>query len=87
MPKTSQRRLTKRSVDALASREKDYLVWDRDLPGFGVRVLVSGRKVFVVQARGPGGSKRRSIARHGRVPVAEARRQRSGGHRSHQAGG
>ena len=75
MPKTSQRRLTKRSVDALASREKDYLVWDRDLPGFGVRVLVSGRKVFVVQARGPGGSKRRSIARHGRVPVAEARRQ------------
>ena len=75
MPKTSQHRLTKRSVDALGSREKDYLVWDRDLPGFGVRVLVSGRKVFVVQARGPSGSKRRSIARHGRMPVAEARRR------------
>ena len=75
MPRTSHRRLTKRSVDALASRETDYVVWDRDLPGFGVRVLASGRKVFVVQARGPSGSKRRSIARHGRVPVAEARRR------------
>jgi hypothetical protein len=32
-------KLTKRTVDALATTGKDYFVWDDDIPGFGVRVL------------------------------------------------
>ncbi|MDY0885323.1 hypothetical protein SMD27_20950 [Dongia soli] len=28
-------KLTKRLVDAAEPREKDYVIWDDDLPGFG----------------------------------------------------
>lgn len=75
MPKTSRFRITKRSVDALDAREKEYIAWDRDLAGFGVRVLASGRKVFVVQARGRAGSKRVSLGRHGQLPATQARQR------------
>ena len=51
------------------------MFWDRDLPGFGVRVYTTGRKVYVVQTRGPGGPKRVTIARHGEVSADEARKQ------------
>ena len=44
-------KLTKRSVEALAPRAKDYIVWDKDVPGFGVRVMPSGRRSFVLQYR------------------------------------
>ena len=63
MPRRSTIRLTKRSVDALSPASKDTVFWDRDLAGFGVRALWSGRKVFTVQSRGPGGSKRVSLGR------------------------
>lgn len=75
MPKKSHFRITKRSVDALDVRDKDYIAWDRDLAGFGVRVLASGRKVFVVQARGRAGSKRVSLGRHGQLSAAQARKR------------
>ena len=44
-------KLTKRSIEALAPREIDYIAWDNDVPGFGVRVMPSGRKSFVLQYR------------------------------------
>ena len=46
--------ITERTVAAL-SAGSDTVVWDRALTGFGVRVYPSGAKVYVVQARGPGG--------------------------------
>ncbi len=46
-----------------------------DVPGFGVRVYRSGRKVYIVQARGPAGSKRTTIGRHGEILPEAARRQ------------
>lgn len=73
MPKRSLFRITKRSVDALDVREKEYVAWDRDLAGFGVRVLKSGRKVYVVQTRGRAGSKRVSLGRHGKLTANQAR--------------
>ena len=75
MPRRSTIRLTKRSVNALLSQTKDTVFWDRDLAGFGVRVLPSGRKVFVVQSRGPEGSKRVSLGRHGPLTAVKARKQ------------
>ena len=75
MPRRSSIRLTKRSVDALRAADEDSVVWDRDLAGFGVRVHASGRKVFVVQSRGPGGSKRVSLGRHGKISAEVARKQ------------
>ena len=44
-------KLTKRAVDAAEVRASEYFIWDGDLPGFGVRVLPSGRKRYIVQYR------------------------------------
>ena len=58
-------KLTKRTVDALSVAAGDAVFWDRDLKGFGLRVYASGRKVFVVQTRGPNGPKRATLGRYG----------------------
>ena len=44
-------KLTKRVVDAAEIREREYFIWDEDLPGFGLRVLPSGRKRYIIQYR------------------------------------
>jgi len=75
MPKRSRFRITKRSVDALDVREKEYIAWDRDLAGFGVRVLKSGRKVYVLQTRDRAGSKRVSLGHHGKLSADQARKR------------
>ena len=75
MPKRSELKLTKRTVDALEADGKDVLFWDRELAGFGVRVHVTGRKVYVVQSRGPGGPKRVTLGRHGEMSCDEARKR------------
>jgi hypothetical protein len=48
-------KLTKRTVDGLAPAEKYRVIFDADLPGFGVKITPSGRKVFLVQYRYPPG--------------------------------
>ena len=54
----------------------DIVVWDRDLPGFGIRVYASGRKVWCVQTRGPaGGPKRFALGRYGNLTPDDARRK------------
>ena len=75
MPKRSERKLTKRVVDALSVETNDAVFWDRDLAGFGVRVYATGRKVYVVQSRGPWGPKRVTLGRHGKMSCDEARKQ------------
>ena len=75
MPKRQERLITKRTVDALSVEGKDAVFWDRDIPGFGIRVYPSGVKVYVVQCRGPGGSKRVTIGRHGDYTPEDARRR------------
>ena len=75
MPKRSEFKLTKRAVDALKVEGKDAVFWDRDLAGFGVRVHPTGRKVYVVQTRGPGGPKRVTLGRHGELSTDEARKR------------
>ena len=75
MPKRSALRITKRTVDALTVDVKDTLFWDRDLAGFGVRVHATGRKLYVVQSRGPTGLKRVTLGHHGELATDEARKQ------------
>ena len=75
MAARSNLRITKRTVDALAVEGKDAVFWDHDLPGFGVRVYASGRKMYVVQSRARGGPKRVTIGRHGDIAAEGARKQ------------
>ena len=41
-------KLTKRVIDAAELREKDYVIWDDDLPGFGLRVFASGKRSYLI---------------------------------------
>lgn len=66
-------RLTKRSVEQLDTAGADYFVWDGELPGFGVRVMPSGRKSYLIQYRAGGRSRRRSIGAHGVLTADQAR--------------
>lgn len=75
MPEKQYRTLTKRVVDRLTVSGKDAVFWDRDLPGFGVRVYPSGAKVYVVQTRASGKSRRITIGRHGEFSPNRARRE------------
>ena len=48
---------TRQTVDALQPAEKPYIAWDDRLTGFGVRVLPSGTKSFILNYRPGGGRK------------------------------
>ena len=68
-------KLTKRAVDALQSpKTGQAFLWDGELRGFGVRVISSGLKSFVLQYRNAEGRSRRIvIGRYGVLTVEQAR--------------
>ncbi|MDQ2840997.1 MAG: site-specific integrase [Acidobacteriota bacterium] len=69
-------KLTKRAVDALAPKaQRDFIVWDAQIKGFGVRVSPAGRKSFVVgyRARGSRQFRRLALGAYGVLTVEEAR--------------
>jgi integrase len=67
-------KLTKRVVDAAQPQDRDYIIWDDDLPGFGLRVFVSGKRSYLIQYRALGRTRRYSIGLHG-VWTPETARQ------------
>ena len=67
-------KLTKRVVDAAEVREKDYVIWDDELPGFGLRLFTTGKRSYVIQYRAAGRSRRYTIGLHG-VWTPETARQ------------
>ena len=75
MAKLQYKTISKRTVDGLSVEDKDTVFWDHDLPGFGVRVYPSGSKVYVVQTRAGGKSKRVTLGRHGVISADQARRK------------
>ena len=66
-------RLSKRIVERLEIKPSDYLVWDRDLCGFGVRVYPSGKKTYLVQYRAGRRTRRSTIGQHGALTAEEAK--------------
>src|ERR1700693_1503449 len=66
--------ITKRTVDSLKPRDTDYFIWDDDLAGFGVRVMGSGKKSYVVQYRSGGRIRRNTFSRVGTMTPDEARK-------------
>ena len=59
----------------LPVEDPDAVYWDRELLGFGVRVYPTGAKVYVVQTRADGRSKRVTVGRHGVISASQARRR------------
>ncbi len=60
MGKSTGVKLTKTLVAELAARpEGEYWVWDSVLPGFGVRVSASGRRVYTIRYRTRSGMPRK----------------------------
>ena len=57
-PAPRKAHITKRAVDALKPEARPFIAWDDRLTGFGVRVMPSGTKSFILNYRpGPGGRK------------------------------
>ena len=74
MAQAQYRTLSKRVMDRLSVDGKDAIFWDPDLAGFGVRVYPSGKKVFVVQTRAFGRSKRVTLGTYGKFTPEQARK-------------
>ena len=68
-------KLTKRTIDAVVSpASKQLIYWDTEIKGFGLRVLPSGLKTFIVQYRNAEGIQRRmNLGRFGVLTVEQAR--------------
>ncbi len=72
----ASQKLTKTFVESLQAGEKDIVVWDAELKGFGVKITPKGRKVFVVQYRPKGykgAAKKYTIGVFGTWTVQRAR--------------
>ena len=67
--------LTPRLARESTSNGKDTILFDKAVTGFGLRIHPSGRKVWIVQARIEGRSRRIVIGRHGEMELAAARRR------------
>jgi Arm DNA-binding domain len=62
MPQT---KLGKRTIDALKPKTERYTVWDAGVSRFGLRVMPSGERVYVLKYRAGGQQRWYTIGRHG----------------------
>jgi integrase len=68
-------KITKKTVDAAELRDKPYFIWCSELPGFGVRVHPSGKRVYYADYRNKAGARKRmSLGHHGKLTTEEARK-------------
>ncbi len=68
-------KLTKRVVDAVETRDREYIIWDDELPGFGLRVFASGKRSYIIQYRSQGRTRRYAIGLHGAWTPETARKE------------
>jgi integrase len=66
-------KLTKRNIETIQPTDRDFCVWDHDMPGLGLRVLPSGRKQFIVQYRAGRRSRRITLGPTSIITPEQAR--------------
>lgn len=66
-------KLSKRLVEAAEVRSSEYMMWDGDMAGFGVRIMPSGRRSYFVQYRVGTRSRRLTLGAHGVLTPEQAR--------------
>ena len=69
------KRINKRTVDALRPGERDVVVWDSGLPGFGARCRAHGGKYYILKYRAAGRQRWYTIGRHGAPWTPETARR------------
>ncbi|MFT5944947.1 MAG: integrase [Yoonia sp.] len=68
-------KITKRIVESSPIKERDYFIWDDEVKGFAIRILPSGTRMYQIQYRKGGRTRRASIGRHGVLTADQARMQ------------
>ena len=58
-------KVTKRTIDQLSADNRDAVLWDTEVKGFGVRCRRSGAKYYVLKMRVGGRQRWLTIGRHG----------------------
>jgi integrase len=70
-------KLSKRLVDEATPYSRRYIIWDTELPGFGLRVEPTGRKTFIARYRFGGGRsgalRQATVGRYGVLTLDQAR--------------
>ena len=51
-------KISKQSVENLSCERKDHFLWDTELPMFGCKITPKGRRVYLLQYRIKGRSRR-----------------------------
>ena len=76
MSTEARKALTKRRIEALEPKAgEQYVAWDTDVKGFGVRVSPAGAKTYILKYRLDTGRVRwKTIARVEKMAVEKARR-------------
>ena len=67
-------KITKHAVESLKPEAKDRIMWDTELPMFGCKITPKGRRVYLLQYRIEGLSRRYTIGVHGSLTTREARK-------------
>ena len=67
-------KISKQSVENLSCETKDHFLWDTELPMFGCKITPKGRRVYLLQYRINGRSRRYTIGIHGALTDREARK-------------
>ena len=75
MPGKKHVRLTDAAIARLRPREREYTVWDKSVPGLGVRVRPTGGRSYVLLQEIDGRSKRVSLGPVSLKTIAEVRRE------------
>jgi integrase len=74
------RRLTQRAIDGAVPRDKPFILYDGELAGFGLRIMPSGFRSWIVEYRPNGGGrgvakKRMTLGAVGKLTPDQARSQ------------
>lgn len=67
-------KLTKRVVDGARPRQKAYILFDEEVSGFGLRVMPSGEKTYLLRYRFGGADRKMRLGRPGDLTPDEARK-------------
>lgn len=71
-------KLTKRAIDAITPPDQPNTfkqVWDKEIPGFGLRITHSGIKSYILNYRLKGRQRKYTIGRHGDLTADQARQE------------